>query len=197
MCSPDVQLVLSHTAARDFSPPLPPYSKFTEKAKIALLGHPCGMMTVLSPSTVAMSMFRPDQIEICDWKEGKHVRTLAGSTNPGSTNYVVANAVLPDGRLIAGVFKPQTIHGTIRIGLPDAWAASIIKASHGITGVLVGRDGSFVTTDRDSKVKLWREGECEVTLSGCHTDIYYGVPLAVIGHRLVVVGNKNNLLVSE
>ena len=148
------------------------------------------MMTVLSPSTVAMSMCNPAQIEVWDWKAGKCVRTLTGFGGP----FVFANALLPDGRLVAGDWT-----GTIRVGSVDKWAAAtaISNGDSGLIGVLAGRDGSFVTTDTAGNIKLWRNGACEVTLTGGYPGGYYGLPLAVIGRRLIGVGDSNNLLVAE
>ena len=155
----------------------------------ATTGNPFGAMTVLSLSTVAMSMRNPLQIEVWDWKAGKCVRTLTGFEG----GYVTANALLPDGRLVAGDWA-----GNLRIGSVDNWvAAAVLRNLNGLTGVLTGLD-RLVTTDADSRFKLWRNGACEVTLRGSHPSVgFYGVPLAVIGGRLIVVGGDNSLLVAE
>ena len=89
--------------------------------------------------------------------------------------------------------------GTIRVGSLDNWAAATVLAKiAAIMGVLVGQDGSFVTTDTAGNIKLWRNGTCEVTLTGGYAGgVYLGIPLAMIGRRLVVVGGNNNLLVAE
>ena len=64
--------------------------------------------------------------------------------------------------------------------------------------MLAGHDGSFVTADGAGNIKLWRNGACEVTQTGgCEGLAYYGVPLAVIGRRLIVAGVRNTLLVAE
>ena len=167
-----------------------PLLQFTEKAKFA--GLPCGAMTVLSNSTVALSMTNPAQIEVWDWRAGKCVRTLTGFC--GGIRGIIVNAVLPDGRLVAGDDA-----GTIRVGLIDNWAAAtVISNGDGLLGVLTGHDGSFVTADRAGNIKLWRNGACEVTLTGGVTrGGYSGVPLAVIGRRLITVGDNGALLVAE
>ena len=146
-------------------------------------------MTALSPSTVAMSMWNPAQIEVWDWKAGKCVRTLTGFGG----EFVLANALLPDGRLIAGDYA-----GIIRVGSLDDWAAAkVISNGAGLTGVLAGHDGSFVTTDSAGNIKLWRNGACEVALTGGYLGLHGGLPLAVIGRRLIAVGYNSNLLVAE
>ena len=147
-------------------------------------------MTVLSPSTVAMSMDNPAQIEVWDWKAGTCVRTLTGFGG----SFVFANALLPDGRLVVGDYA-----GIIRAGSLDDWAAakSMSNGGSGIIGVVAGQDGSFVTTDNAGNIKLWRNGACEATVPGCYIGACYGVPLAVIDRRLIIVGNNNNLLVGE
>ena len=147
-------------------------------------------MTVLSPSTVAMSMSHPAQIEVWDWRTGKCVRTLTGLGG----GWVLANSLLPDGRLVAGDEE-----GTIRVGSLDNWAAATVISNgrRALIGVLAGHDGSFVTTDKAGNIKLWRNGSCEIALTGCHTFAYYGLPLAVIGRRFIAVGNDNSLLVAE
>ena len=94
-------------------------SKFTEKAKFTTTGRPLGAMTVLSPSAVAVPMHTPAQIEIWDWWAGKRVKTLTGF----GEGYVFANALLPDGRLVAGNCSSDWT-GTLRVGLPDNWAAA-------------------------------------------------------------------------
>ena len=175
--------------ASPHSSPSPP--KFIEKAKFSTTGTPCGAMTVLSPSTVAIPMYSPAQIEVWDWRTGKCVKTLTGFST-----YVFANAVLPDGQLVAGDWG-----GSIRVGSLDSWAAtSAIANGSGLTGVLAGHDRSFITADYAGNIKLWRSGACEVTLTGgmAGGSVYFiGVPVAVIGRRFVAVGNSNNLLVTE
>ena len=81
----------------------------------------------------------------------------------------------------------------------DNWAAATVISNGGsaLIDVLAGHDGSFVTTDYAGNIKLWRNGACEVTLTGGYTAAYYGVPLAVIGRRLIAVGKDKNLLVAE
>ena len=146
-------------------------------------------MTVLSASTVAMSMCNPAQIEVWDWKAGRCVQTLAGFGGA----YVFAHALFPDGRFVAGDEA-----GTIRVGPVDDWAAATVmsRGGSGLVSVLVGHDGSFVTTDRAGNIKLWRNGVCEVTLTGGYPGGYFGAPMAVIDQRLIVVG-RSNLLVAE
>ena len=155
-------------------------------------GKPYGAMTVLSPSTVTMPMPSPGRIEVWDWKAGKCVGTLTGFGG----DFVIANALLPDGRLVAGDWA-----GPIRVGSLDDWAAATViyigDEDSALIGVLAGHDGSFVTTDRDGKIKLWRNGACEVTLTGGCPSYYYGLPLAVIGRRFIAVGEDSNLLVAE
>ena len=147
------------------------------------------MMTVLTSSTVAMSMRDPGQIEIWDWKQGKCVRTLSGFGG----NFVFGHALLSDGRFVTADWA-----GTIKLGFLDDWTAakSVLNGS-GIIGVLACQDGSFVTTDERSHIKLWRDGTCEASVPGGFTGVYYGVPLAVIGRRLIVVGSGNTLRVFE
>ena len=182
-------LQLPLTAAPLLDPTLP-CLQFTEKAKFTTTGNPYGMMTVLSASTVAMSMHNPAQIEVWDWRAGKCVRTLTGFGG----DKVLANALLPDGRLIAG-----DAAGTIRVGSLDNWAAAtaIGNGGSGLIGVVAGHDGSFVTTDYAGNIKLWRNGACEVALTGGCTGTYYGFPLAVIGRRFIAVGRENCILVAE
>ena len=171
--------------------PAPPLvSKLTEKSKFMTPDTMMGSMTVLSPSTVAMSLYNPGRIEIFDWKAGKHVRTLSGFGG-GSA---FAHALLSDGRFVAGDGS-----GKIRVGSVDNWsAATVIDGSTGIISMLAGKDGSFVSTDFAGNTKIWRNGTCEVTLSGCFSSsAYYGFSLAVIGRRLVVVGESHTFLVSD
>lgn len=147
------------------------------------------MMTVLSSSTVAISMYQ-GQIQIWDWTLRKRIRTLADFDHVG----VYANAMLPDGRIVAG-----DLAGCIRVGSYENWnAATTTMNRDAIIAVLVGRDGSFLTTDGNGGIKLWRDGVCEVALKGASTDFqYHGLPLAVVGRRLVAVGGGNILLVSD
>ena len=147
-------------------------------------------MTVLSPSTVAMSMASPAQIEVWDWKAGKCVRALTGFRGDA----VLAHALLPDGRFVAGDWA-----GTIRVGSLENWpaAAVISNGGCGLNGVLAGHDGSFLTADRAGNIKLWRNGACEITLTGGCTSSSLLLHLAVIGRTLVVVGNNQELLVTE
>ena len=163
--------------------------QFTEVAKFDTAYATVGALTVLSPSTVAMSLNAPGQIGVWDWKAGKCLWTLSGFDGGA----VFANAVLPDGRLVTGDSE-----GTIRVGSVDNWtAAKVIANGSKLLSVLAGQDGSFITTDFAGKIKLWRNGACELTLNGACTDYYNGVPTAVIGSRLVAVGNAGNLLVAE
>ena len=118
------------------------------------------------------------------------MKTLAGFGGQG----VTANALLSDGRLVAGDDL-----GTIRVGSLDNWAGATVisNGGSGLTGVLAGRDGSFVTTDKAGKIRLWRNGTCEVQLTETRMSIrFYGVPLAVVGRRLVV-GKFGALLVTK
>ena len=146
-------------------------------------------MTVLSPSTVAMPMCSPAHIEIWDWMEGKCVRTLTGFRG----YYALANTLLPDGRFLASDWAR-----TIRVGSLDAWTAATTTPNRdNFICALAFQDGSFVTTDEGGNLKLWKDGICEVTLTGCCPWYYYGLQLAVIGRRLIVAGNNDNLLVAE
>ena len=146
-------------------------------------------MTVLSPTTVAMSTFSPVQIEVWDWKAGKCVRTLTGFAG----GHVWGHSLLPNGRIVAVDYS-----GTIRVGSLDDWAAHTAVSNGSILiGVAAGEDGSFVTTDYNGDIKLWRNGACEVTLTGGYTSGFYGVPLAVVGRRLVVIGSHGTLLMFE
>ena len=163
--------------------------KFTEKAKFATTGNPYGMLTVLSPSTVALSMNGPVHIEVWDWKAGKCLTTLTGFAG----SYVLGSARLSDGRFIGVDWG-----GFIRVGSLDNWAAATpITNGNSVISVVAGQDGSYVTTDNAGRIKLWRNGTCDVTLTGACPSSYYGVGLAVVGRRLVVVGSNNNLLVTE
>ena len=178
-----------------------PPPQFSMEAEFATCCEPLSAMTVLSPSTVAMPMSNPAHIEIWDWKVGKRVGTLDcfeqdmddEDLEVLEAGYVVANALLPDGRLVAGDDL-----GTILVGSPEDWAmATTFSNGSALTGVLAGHDGSFVTTDMVGDIKLWRNGTCEVTLIGGCTDSYYRVPIAVIGRRLIIIGENRNLLVAE
>ena len=167
--------------------------KFTEKAKFATTGTPYGMLTVLSPSTVAVSVHIPAQIEIWDWRAGKCVMTLTGF---GGGN-AFGSSLLPDGRLIV-----IDSAGTIRVGSVDNWPAAVAISTDPprapLIGVLAGHDGSFVTTDEAGNIKRWRNGECETTLTGGYKiGGFFGVPVSVIGRRLVAVGANSTLLVAE
>ena len=181
-------LTLSLAARLD--PPIA-RSQFTQKAKFVTRYAPVGAMTVLSQSRVALSMCYPGQIEIWDWRQGKCLGAL--SMGAGAC-YVFAHALLPDGRLVAGDWA-----GAVRIGSPDNWtSATTIASSSGLTGVLACKDGSFLTTEKDGKIKLWRNGACEVTLTGSFSaNSYYGVPLAVVCRKLVFAGLNRTLLVAE
>ena len=72
-----------------------------------------------------------------------------------------------------------------------------IKTDLKLVGVLPGPDESFVTLDTAGNIKVWRNGACDVTIPGTARSDTYGVAMAVVGRRLVVVGESNNLLVSE
>ena len=163
------------------------HSQLTGKANFKTTGVPHGNMTVLSPSTIAMSMSSPAGVEIWDWRQGKELATL--SSGPAS---VIGNARLPDNKLVAVDFG-----GSIRVGSLDNWdAATVIANGNPYIGVLAGQDGSFVTVDKAGDIKLWRDGTCKVTLSGAYKIFYFGNPLAIVGGRLVVVGDRC-LLVSH
>ena len=145
-------------------------------------------MTVLSFSTVALSMTSPAQVEIWDWKQGKCVRVLPALGG----SYVCGHALLPDGRFVMG-----DTAGNIRAGWVESWSPVTVVTTDTITGLLVGHDGSFVTTDQNGKLKLWRNGVCEVERTGTCASWSAAVPLAVIGRRLVAFGNSNYLLVTK
>lgn len=166
-----------------------PLSQFTEKAKFTTTDTPRGTMTVLSPSTVAMPMSNPTQIEIWDWKLGKCVRTLSGFGGDS----VLGTALLPDNRFVAGDST-----GIIRVGSLDDWAAATtLSSGSAINSVVAVKDGSFFAADSAGNIKLWREGACAVALTGgCTSPGYYGITLAIIGRRLVYIGN-NSLLIAE
>ena len=148
------------------------------------------MMTVLSPSTVAMSTHEPLQIEVWDWEEGECVGTLPGFGGP----YVWGHALLSDGRFVAGDFD-----GTIRIGSLDNWtAATAVRNDSGIYCVLAGQEGEFITADSAGNIKLWENGVCKTTMSGAERRPgYRGVRLGMVGCRLVVIGDNNNLMLVE
>lgn len=146
------------------------------------------MMTVLSASTIAMSIFSPTQIEIWDWRLAQQLRILTWS----GAHTIFGHARLSDGRLVVGSWA-----GSLRIGSLDNWdGASVVRVGSGITGVLAGQDGSFVTTDCDGFVKRWVNGLCEATLVASCDSYFHGVPLAVAGSRLVVT-YRDKLLVSD
>ena len=147
-------------------------------------------MTVLSPSTVAISMSRPSNIEIWDWKAGKRVRRLSGFGG----HALAVGALLPDVRFVAGNHA-----GILRVGFLDNWAGATVidSGASGITRVLTGHDGSLVTTNAAGDIKLWRNGACEVTLTGVYPRAWFTLPLAVIGRRLIFPGEHNTLLVAE
>lgn len=150
-------------------------------------------MTVMSPSLIAVSLTCYDsgtlRIDVVNLNEGMKVGTLTA----GFTGSVLRPSRLPDGQLLV-----VEASGLITVGSPDYWTSS--RASHTrcqFSGVLVGHDGSFVTTDNSGNVKLWRDGACEVTLTGGPTSSSTCAPLAVVGRRLVVLGDHDNILVSE
>ena len=133
-------------------------------------------------------MSSPPTIEIWDWKEGKCIKTLTEFDDS-----VYGHALLPDGKFVGGDWS-----GTIRVGSLDNWAAATaIDNGRPLISVLAAKDGSFVTTDDGGNIKLWRNGKCEVTLTGANVIIYFGITLAVVGRRLVVIGASKNLLVAD
>ena len=136
-----------------------------------------------------MPTTRPASIEVWDWRAGKQVRIFTGFGG----DYVRANALLPDGRFVAGDDA-----GTIRVGSLDNWAAATVisNGDDGLTGVLAVQDRSFVTTDRAGKLKLWKNGVCTAMLAGCIAGSE-GALLFVVGRRLLVVGSEFNLLVFD
>ena len=173
-------------------------------------------MTVLSSSTVAISSCLNDSdlkgqkapIEIWDWREGKQVSTLPCRCF-GHWCSCFAHTLLPDGR-----FVTCDMGGVISIGSLDNWAAAVVlNNNHAIYGVLAGQDGSFVTADTEGYVKLWsRESadrsvldprtwfrrSAEVTLKGRGRSQYYsGMPLGIVGRRLVVVGSDGLLVTPD
>ena len=141
-------------------------------------------MTVLSGSTVAFGHYDGSgywsAIGVWDWKVGKQLHTLGGF---GRT--VTGIARLPDGRLVG-------VSGTtIRIGHPDNWsAATTLSNDAELLGVCSGRDGSFVTADRNGKVKLWRDGSSRALSMSCGVRSPYR-PLSIVGSRLVSVSGSN------
>ena len=146
-------------------------------------------LTVLSPSTVAIATRYPLQIEIWDWREGACLRHIAGFGG----EYVLAPARLPDGRFLVGGNS-----GAIRVGSFDNWAAAtVMDNGRGLTGVLVCADGSFMTTDHNGDIKVWRDCICEITLPRACSSVFTNFSLTVVGRRLVFVGTNNNLLVAE
>ena len=146
---------------------------------------PAGVLTVISESTVAFGTTL-STVDVWDWRAGRRLYTLGGFSGQ-----VHATAQLADGRLLcAGQC------GQIRIGYPDKWsAATVVSNGAGVLGVLVARDGSFVTADHRCQVKLWRNGTSQVLDMQC-CGSYYGNPFAIVGQRLVLAGS-NNIFVAE
>ena len=160
------------------------FPKFAEQRRFETVGRPHSSVTVLSGSTVAVSVEYPFQIEIWDWKAGRQVRELACSQCR-----VPSHAMLADGQ-----FVTCDESGTIREGRLDYWiAATVTSSSAGFTGVVAGRDGSFVTTDFSGQIKLWRDGACEVALTSSAG--YLVRAPAVIGGRLVFCDFLRGLIV--
>ena len=144
-------------------------------------------MSVLSPSTVAISLSNPARIDIWDWKLGKVVQTVAGFNGKD-----VAHALLPDGRLATGDSA-----GVIRVGSLANWTAALSRTPKvpAIISILALQDGSFVGADQAGGIHLWN-GKREITLTGGPTS-YCVAPLARVGGRLVVAGGTNAILVSQ
>lgn len=172
-----------------------PSSQLTEIARYTTASTPFGQLTVLSSSMVAMSMENPAAIEIWDWRAGTHVRTLTGFGG----DWVLGHALLPDGRFVACDHA-----GTITVGSLDNWAeATAVSTDSRFVGVLAGDDGSFVTVDKAGGIKQWRNGACEVALTGAYVynqgdrRTYFGLPLAIVGHRLVFPGTARSVALIE
>lgn len=138
---------------------------------------------MLSESTVAVSCYSPGRIEIWDWQSGMRLHAL-----DDFGGYALANAAYPGGLLITG-----SQDGRIRIGDPANWKQSRVLA-HGATtdggfleifGVVVAQDGSFVAADRTGHIRVWDGESLVASIPGCFQDGAYGVPLAIVGNRIV------------
>lgn len=167
-----------------------PSLQFTEKARFASSGYPYGQVVVLSSSTISVPTHNPARVEIWDWKECKQVSILTGL----SKQYALGCALLPNGRFVVGDDS-----GHVRVGSLSGWhGAKAFRAGPGITGVLAGQDGSFLTTDVGGNIRLWRNGATEVSLTGCSRNWgVVGRTMVFAGQRLVVIGDASNLLVAE
>ena len=166
--------------------PAPSVAQFEQRASYQTTRTPCGALTALAQSVVAFGT-NSSTVEVWDWKTGKQLHSLGGFSST-----VLATARLPDGRLLcAGQC------GNIRIGFPDKWsAATALTSNTGIHGVLVARDGSFVTADNQGQVRLWRNGTSRLLNIQCYS-AYSGTAFAVVGQRLLAAGNSNNIIIAE
>ena len=171
-------------------------AQFTKWDTFETTGTPFGSITGLSSCSfgltdrVAISTYDPAHVEVWDWETGELVETLDGFGGA----CILAHAQLPDGRLVAGDDK-----GVIQIGYPENWeAAEAIDNGSAVVGVLANRDGSFVTTDKAGKVRLWRDDACEAcyALAGVSIGAYFGTALAAVGRRIILL-NTASLLVIE
>ena len=129
-------------------------------------------------------------VDVYDWSGPflKHIRRI-----DGLGSYSFGSAVMHDGCLLVTGWS-----GSIRIGDVDDWdSAIVIENDTSVLGVIAGRDGGFATTDSNGKLKLWRDGKCVAAFPWAGTRYYYGVPMAVVGSRLVVDGGRGNILVYQ
>ena len=89
------------------------------------------------------------------------------------------------------------------MGKVNVWEASAVYAdseSRCLAGLALTRDGSFVTaSQKDGQIQVWRNGVCTATFQGgvVQHQEFLGNSLAVVGGRLLAVGDKSTVFVFE
>ena len=162
--------------------------QFDEQSSISLSECPYGPLTVLTELTVAVAC--KGCVEIVDWRARVSLIVIR---EVGV--YAFGMALLPDGRLAVGGWN-----GSLQTGLVDSWAVSVTSAgrdSSAILGLIADTEGTLVVALKDGSINVLRRQTCEVKFTGSFTNYHYGCPLAIVGGRLLAVGDDGNILVIE
>ena len=128
------------------------------------------------------------QLTTWDWVQNRQLQVISGFGQS-----ILGTALLSDGRLavVGG-------DGNIRIGDLGNWDAhTVVPNESRLCGVVAAQHGCFITADGAGHINVWRDGKCALTFLGGHSGTYSGVPLGIVGRRVVAVGKGNNLIVIE
>ena len=159
--------------------------QFVEESSRPTLLPNVGPLVVLRNKIVALAC--SDVIEVWNWATMEHLRSI---------RCVASESIerTSDGRLIvAGKL------GEARIGDPAKWDDAKVIPLEGrphVCSLLATQDDSLLTTDEEGKVTIWRNGKaqavfdgiCRPLAAGSGRTAFTGIPLAIVGSRIVTLG---------